>query len=188
MAVAATEDDGINPLIFVLCGAGGAVLCLCCCAAVVLYCRSLTEEQMEAHYERSKSIRIFRKPIQRVQSVFSNGSSDGTPTPKGKGSKDVNGTRSNDTFFGGNTEECESVLKEFAQARVEASAGSKEKPRASPRASLQEMAERAGSKEKPASEHAMGLRGPGGATSPRPAPPLTSPRGHMPGAIVDVGR
>ncbi|CAK0839616.1 unnamed protein product [Prorocentrum cordatum] len=172
LAAAADSDDGVGPLVFVLCGAGMALLCLGCCAAVFVYCMSLSAEQMEAHFDRSRSLVVFKKPLQRFHSKFSAGSLDGSPKSRGS-------DQSKNTFFCG---ERDTVLNQFAQAdwakeeAVEAQPRVGSKPRVSPRASLEHTAT------------TVGPRIPGGATSPRPGPPQESPRvsATVPGSVSET--
>jgi hypothetical protein len=156
-------DDDENVLVYVLCGAGLAVLILAIAGAAFVSCRNLTSEESHAHSDPPRSAHVFRAPIQRVHTMVSPKSPkfSSSQSPK-RGRSFPTGTSSIDTFFGQQLPRTASVLKELAEATN--AANELVGPRAPGRVTLQASAR---------------------STSPVPAPPRIPP--GVPGAMSVPG-
>lgn len=135
------SDDDENALIYVLCGACAAVVLIACAGAAFVSCRKLSSEEFHAHFDPSRSARVFRAPIQRVHTMVSVRSSE-SPKRSRSGRLRSSGTSSIDTFFAQQLPGAAIVLKEFAMVAAEAGDAGNERvgQRAPARATLQALA------------------------------------------------
>jgi hypothetical protein len=131
-------DDDENVLIYVLCGAGAAVLLIAVAGAVFVSCRKLSSEDLPAPSDPPRSAHVFRAPIQRVHTMVSVRSSE-SPKRSRSGRLRSSGTGSIDTFFCQQLPSPVAVIKEFALAAAEAG-NEHVGPRAPARATLQAIA------------------------------------------------
>ncbi|CAK0876183.1 unnamed protein product [Prorocentrum cordatum] len=94
----AGSGDVETVLTYVLCGASFAVL-IACAGAALVRCQSLPSEELHARLGPPRPIRVFRAPIQRVNTVVSARSCE-SPKARGRSRSSPTCSCSLDTFFG----------------------------------------------------------------------------------------